>query len=50
MEVQHTPAAVVAASGGMVLQQHIEDNQERAISMMCTHLQIEPSDLLTDDL
>ena len=50
MEVQHTPAAVVAASGGMVLQQHIEDNQERTISMMCTHLQIEPSDPLTDDL
>ena len=41
MEVQHTPAAVVAASGGMVLQQHIEDNQERAISMMYTHLQTE---------
>ena len=39
-EVQHTPVAVVAASGGMVLQQHIEDHQERAISMMCTHLQI----------
>ena len=50
VEVQHTPAAVVAASGGMVLQQHIEDNQERAISMMCTYLQIEPSDLLTEDL
>ena len=50
MEVQHTPVAVVAATAGMVLQQHIEDNQEQAISMMCTHLQIEPSDLLTDDV
>jgi len=50
VEVQHTPAAVGAASGGTVLQQHIEDNQERAISMLCTHLQIAPNDLLTDDL
>ena len=40
MEVQHTPAAVVAASGGMVLQQHIEDNQElctRADVLSCVH-------------
>ena len=43
-------SSVGAASGRMVLQQHIEDNQERAISMMCTHLQIECNDLLTDDL
>jgi len=49
VEAQHTPAAVVTASGGTVLQ-HIEDNQEQVISIMCTHLQIEPKDLLTDDL
>lgn len=41
--------AVVSASGGTVLQQRIEDNQERAISMTCSHLQIEPDNLLTDD-
>ena len=50
MEVKHTTAAVVAASGGTILQQHIEDNKQRTISMMCTHLKIEPNDLLTDDL
>ena len=50
VNVQQTSTAVAAASGGATLQEHIEENQERVISMMCIHLQISPNDLLTDDI
>jgi len=50
VNVQQTSTGVAAASGGTILQQHIEDNQQRLIAMMCTHLQISPNDLLTDDI
>ena len=37
-------------SGGAALQENTEENQRRVVSMMCTHLQISPKDLLTDDI
>jgi len=50
VNMQHTSRAVAAASDRTTLQEHIEENQEWVVSTMCTHLQISPNDLLTDDI